>query len=254
MREILLFDSTAGELSTVKQGDAIRIEVQRASASDGSGMVDVVSSRCFVLFGLLHRFLEWEGFPTRFLFDSPHDEEVLYQLSEEQNEAFGAQAPDEEDYDMSLLEIQRGDIERRIDIRFGVGGEDEHVDGCVPLHVALEQFGPHAVTLYLLGTHYSQPLGHTVEGLVMGARHVQRISALLATLRPGEPSPLDMRHHVEAFRDALARDLDTPRALVALFEWLLEAERRGGDLGDEDLRAMLEMFELHDLALPVGAT
>jgi cysteinyl-tRNA synthetase len=62
-----------------------------------------------------------------------------------------------------------------------------------------------------------------------------------------------MRHYVEAFRDALANDLDTPLAFVVLFEWVLEAERRGGRIGDEDLRVMLELLELEDLAAPVGA-
>jgi hypothetical protein len=62
-----------------------------------------------------------------------------------------------------------------------------------------------------------------------------------------------MRHHVEAFRDALADDLDTPLAFVVLFEWVLEAERRGGGVGDGDLRIMLEVLELDGLATPVRA-
>lgn len=255
MREIRLFDSTTGELSPVKQGDAIRIEVQRSHAVHEDGVVDVVSSRSFVLFGLLQRFLDWEGFPTTFLFDSPNGDDFLYQLSEDLIDHSGSIANGE----LSLLEVQRDDVERWIDIRFGAGRAEAqsiatHASERISLSIALERYGPHAVTLYLLGTHYSQPLGGAVEGLVVGAHHVQRIRALLGTLRPGEPSPADMHEHVEAFRDALASDLNTPLALVVLFEWLLEAERRGGDLGDEDLRMMLEMFELHDLALPVGAT
>ena len=61
-----------------------------------------------------------------------------------------------------------------------------------------------------------------------------------------------MRHHLDAFRAALADDLDTPLAFVVLFEWVLEAERRGGEIGDNDLRVMLEVLELDDLALPVA--
>jgi cysteinyl-tRNA synthetase len=56
-----------------------------------------------------------------------------------------------------------------------------------------------------------------------------------------------MRCHLEEFRSALADDLDTPSAFVAMFEWVLEAERRGGGTGDHDLRSMLEVFELEDL-------
>jgi hypothetical protein len=70
---------------------------------------------------------------------------------------------------------------------------------------------------------------------------------------PDQPSPPDMRHYMEAFRDALANDLDTPLAFVVMFEWVLEAERRGGDIGDSDLRVMLEVLELDSLAAPAGA-
>lgn len=259
MREIRLVDSTTGELCPVKHGDAIRIEVQRSHAIDEDDVVDVVSSRSFVLFGLLQRFLEWEGFPTTFLFDSPSRDGFLYRLSDEIGPRDSPGDADVQDSEMDLLEVPRSDIERWIDIRFGSGAGGERSDGAssgerISLSFALERFGAHAVTLYLLGTHYSKPLGHTIEGLATSARHVERIRSLLSPLRPGEPSPPDMREHVDAFRDALASDLNTPLALVALFEWLLEADRRGGDLGDEDLRMMLEMFELHDLALPVGAT
>ena len=80
-----------------------------------------------------------------------------------------------------------------------------------------------------------------------------RIREVVKMLTPNRPSPPDMHHHVETFRDALANDLDTPLAFVVMFEWVLEAERRGGEIGDSDLRVMLEVFELDDLASPVTA-
>lgn len=260
MREIRLYDSTSGEMATVRRGDAIRIEVRRTPASD-DGAVHVDSSRSFVLFGLLQRFLEWEGFPTTFLFDSPSGEDVMYQLSNDASDEDAGDIDvdvDVEQSEMQLAEIQLADVDRWVDIRFGAArdGDDlnaKDADERISLSLALEHFGAHAVTLYLLSTHYSEPLGDTFEGLLGGMGHIERIRTLLKLLLPGLPSPLDMRHHVESFRDALASDLDTPRALVALFAWLHEAEGRGGGVGDEDLRKMLEMFELHDLALPSGA-
>jgi cysteinyl-tRNA synthetase len=84
------------------------------------------------------------------------------------------------------------------------------------------------------------------------SRHVQRLRETLARLQRDRPSPSDMRHHADAFREALATDLDTPAALVALFEWVLEAERRHCEVGDEDLCAMLELLELSDLGSPQG--
>ncbi len=120
---------------------------------------------------------------------------------------------------------------------------------------ALQRFGHPAVALYLLGTHYSLPLGDASHGSAQRLQERRSASARRSgALVPDQPSPPDMRHYMEAFRDALANDLDTPLAFVVMFEWVLEAERRGGEVGDNDLRVMLEVLELDDLAAPVGAS
>ena len=64
---------------------------------------------------------------------------------------------------------------------------------------------------------------------------------------------LDMAHHVEAFFAALAEDFNTPKALASLFEWVREANRRPEPSGDRDLRAMLDVLGLGQLA-PLGAS
>jgi cysteinyl-tRNA synthetase len=76
---------------------------------------------------------------------------------------------------------------------------------------------------------------------------VYRVRDALRRLEAGEPSPVDMRGHKEAFFDALARDFNTPTALAALFEWLREANRRGAGVGDSDLREMLAVLGLERL-------
>ncbi|MFZ1927316.1 MAG: hypothetical protein WAU42_14390, partial [Solirubrobacteraceae bacterium] len=80
MREIRLYDSLSGELVPVSAGDAIRVEV-RTSPVVVDGGVDVASTRPLVLFSFLERFLQREGFATKFLFDSPGGD-TLYELSE----------------------------------------------------------------------------------------------------------------------------------------------------------------------------
>jgi cysteinyl-tRNA synthetase len=141
---------------------------------------------------------------------------------------------------------------------FGAGRDGEEWAPASPhrrilLSDALKRFGHAAVALYLLGTHYSLPLGDASTGLVTGSKNAVRIREVLETLAPDQPSPPDMRHYMEAFRDALADDLDTPLAFVVMFEWVLEAERRGGEVGDNDLRVMLEVLELDELTAPVEA-
>lgn len=252
MREIRLYDSLSGELVAVSPGDAIRVEV-RASPVVTAGTVDVASTRPFVLFSFLERYLRREGFGTKFLFDSPTGDDALYELREN-----GEHDPDGggEDGELGLLQVSRTDVERWVNVCFGAdrqGREWPPADPCerIPLVEALKGFGHPAVALYLLGTHYSQPLGDAHTGLANGARHARRIREVIAALRPDAPSPTDMRGHVAEFHESLADDLDTSSALVSMFEWVLEAERRGSGVGDRDLRTMLEPFELDDLLTPV---
>lgn len=259
MREIRLYDSLSGQLVPVGAGDAIRVEV-RASSNGGDGIVDVESTRPLVLFSFLERFLQREGFGTKFLFDSPTGEDMLYELSEARRPSpFGlADGGAEPDTEMSLLEVPRADVERWVNVCFGCGRDGEAWDPVEPsarilLRDALNHFGHPAVAIYLLGTHYSMPLGDPFEGLITGSKNAGRIREVLQILTPEQPSPPDMRHYVDSFREALANDLDTPLAFVVLFEWVLEAERRGGGLGDNDLRVMLEVLELDDLASPIVA-
>ncbi len=183
---------------------------------------------------------------------------MLYELSEEPEPLSSPDSPESPDTEMSLLEVPRSDVERWVNVCFGAGRDGEEWEHLprgqrILLSDALKQFGHPAVAMYLLGTHYSLPLGDASTGLQIGSRHVQRFREVMSTLAPDQPSPPDMRHYVEAFRDALADDLDTPLAFVVLFEWVLEAERRGGEVGDDDLRIMLEVLELDDLATPVRA-
>jgi hypothetical protein len=236
MPQIRLYDASTGELAPIVRGDAIRVEIHTADLAS-QGLVDVASTRPFVLFSLLQRLLQSQGLPTKFLFGSPGAGEVLRELNESDVE------PGEEE--------EQGDG-RCVDIRFGAAREGEEwaggeSAGRMTLNEALRLFGHRALAFYLMGTHYSHPLGEPLSGLRKAGEHVQRLSDVLSRLRPDEPSPGDMRHHVEAFREALANDLDTPGAFVALFEWVLEAERRDGEVGDEDLRFMLGLLELEDL-------
>jgi hypothetical protein len=255
VREIRLYDSLTAELVPVTAGDAIRVEVRTAPVATAGG-VDVESTRPLVLFSFLERFLQREGFGTKFLFDSPSGEDVLYELSEGHKPSLTA--PDgegEHDTEMSLLEVPRSDVDRWVNVCFGAGRDGREWAPAAPerrvlLSDALSNFGHPAVALYLLGTHYSLPLGDATMGLRTGSKNAQRIREVVKTLAPDQPSPPDMRHYMDAFRDALADDLDTPLAFVTLFEWVLEAERRGGEIGDNDLRVMLEVFELDDLAAP----
>jgi cysteinyl-tRNA synthetase len=106
------------------------------------------------------------------------------------------------------------------------------------LHEVLETYGRDAVIMYLISGHYRQPLAFSAAELEGAQRSVYRIRDALRRLHPG-PSPPELRHHAEAFFNALANDFNTPAALDALFKWIREANSRADEVGEADLREML---------------
>jgi cysteinyl-tRNA synthetase len=115
------------------------------------------------------------------------------------------------------------------------------------LHDVVERHGAEAIVMYLLSGHYRQPLAFSADELEEADRRVVRVRDALRRLDAGAQSPPDMRHHKDEFFDALANDFNTPAALAALFEWVREANRRGGGVGDADLREMLSAIGLDGL-------
>jgi cysteinyl-tRNA synthetase len=116
----------------------------------------------------------------------------------------------------------------------------------------LADHGRDAVLMYLLSGHYRQPLAFSQSELDEAVRRAQRIREAARALRAREPSPPDMREHVDAFFDALASDFNTPAALAALFTWVREANSRGAGVGDGDLREMLDVIGLENLLAAGG--
>jgi cysteinyl-tRNA synthetase len=127
------------------------------------------------------------------------------------------------------------------------------VGNIAPLHEVVEEWGRHAVVMYLIGGHYRQPLAFGQSELSESDLRVRRIRNALSRVAEGEPTPLEMAHHRETFFDALAEDFNTPRALASLFEWVREANRRAEPPGDRDLREMLGVIGLGELTPLEGA-
>lgn len=114
------------------------------------------------------------------------------------------------------------------------------------LHEALAAHGRDALLMYLCGGHYRQPLAYSPERLEEAAARVTRVREAARRLVPG-PGPADLAPLRERFLDALAADFNTAAALGAMFEWVREANRRGAEVGDADLREMLGLLGLENL-------
>ena len=88
--------------------------------------------------------------------------------------------------------------------------------------------------------------GVVLERLDAAAASVRRIRDAARHLQPGD-SPEDLAPLRDAFFDALADDFNTAEALARVFDWIREANRREGPVGDAQLREMLEVRALDNL-------
>ena len=109
------------------------------------------------------------------------------------------------------------------------------------LSEALDRYGREAVVLYLISGHYRQPLAFGAEQMEQAQAGVERIRNFFRGAPGDDPggvpaeqqrggssgtppdSPATQR--LENFKDALADDFNTPRALAELFELIGGANR-----------------------------
>jgi cysteinyl-tRNA synthetase len=114
------------------------------------------------------------------------------------------------------------------------------------LHEAVAAYGRDALIMYFVGGHYRQPVEFDEERLEEAAARVRRVREAARRLVGGS-SPEWSASLRDRFFDALADDFNTPEALARMFEWIREANREGGGVGDADLREMLDVLGLADL-------
>jgi cysteinyl-tRNA synthetase len=139
------------------------------------------------------------------------------------------------------------------------------------LSEALDQYGSEAVVDYLISGHYRQPLAFGPKQMEQAVARVERLRNFFrenpvggeaSGEGPSEqqrggsagPSP-DASHsaagsRIEAFRDALADDFNTPRAMAEVFELVGEANRGDVSGASEALAEMLALVGLSSLTLP----
>jgi cysteinyl-tRNA synthetase len=133
------------------------------------------------------------------------------------------------------------------------------------LSEALDRYGREAVVAYLISGHYRQPLAFGAEQMEESVARVERLRNFFRDKGLGAPeegSPDKSRGvswdpssgaqtgagaRLEAFKDALADDFNTPKALAELFELVGEANRGEAD-GGEAAGAIAEMLDLVGLS------
>jgi cysteinyl-tRNA synthetase len=129
------------------------------------------------------------------------------------------------------------------------------------LSEALDRYGREAVVDYLISGHYRQPLAFGSAQMEQAVARVERLRNFFRDHpvegEPGE-APSEQKRggsagaspgsRIEAFREALADDFNTPRAMAEAFELVAEANRGEVSEAPEALLEMLELVGLDSLA------
>lgn len=116
------------------------------------------------------------------------------------------------------------------------------------LSEALDAYGAEAVVSYLISGHYRQPLAFGESNLEEAVARVGRLRNFLRTNPPAEPAGDEAAAAVDRFRDALADDFNTPRAMVEAFELVRAANQGEVEGASAALVEMLDLVGLGSLA------
>jgi cysteinyl-tRNA synthetase len=132
------------------------------------------------------------------------------------------------------------------------------------LHEALDRYGREAVVAYLISGHYRQPLAFSPEQMDEAVARVERLRNFFrehpvgdsgekpSEQQHGEASDPSTESRIEAFREALADDFNTPRALAEVFDLVAEANREEVPGAAEAVLEMLELVGLESVAEAEG--
>ena len=126
-------------------------------------------------------------------------------------------------------------------LRLGGDKMSKSLGNLVSVEEALQQFSPDTIRLYFLSSHYRSPLSYSDEGCSAMERSLERLRHALERDGGDAGEPMDAEPFQRQFFDAMDDDLNTPRALAALFDLAREINRSsdaGHPVGDaqESLR------------------
>ena len=95
----------------------------------------------------------------------------------------------------------------------------------VSVEEALDRYSPDSLRLYFLSSHYRSPLNYSDEGAAAMERSADRLRRSLEHDGTDSGEPLGVASYEERFMAAMDDDLNTPRALAALFDLARDINR-----------------------------
>ena len=127
-------------------------------------------------------------------------------------------------------------------LRLGSEKMSKSLGNIISLPEALDAYDPQALRLFFLSSHYRSPLFYSEESVRSQERAIQRLRQAVSVASENGPQ-LDASEYRERFIEAMDDDLNTPRALAALFDLVREINR-GRERGENIAEAQDILREL----------
>ena len=111
-------------------------------------------------------------------------------------------------------------------LQLGQDKMSKSLGNLVSVEEALENYSPDAIRLYFLSSHYRSPLSYTDEGCDAMERSADRLRNVLRDQVDPGGSPMDPTPFQAQFLEGMDDDLNTPKALAAMFDLSHEMNRQ----------------------------
>ncbi|HAL47447.1 MAG: cysteine--tRNA ligase [SAR202 cluster bacterium] len=129
-------------------------------------------------------------------------------------------------------------------LRLGDDKMSKSLGNIISVSEALKMFSADAIRLFFMSSHYRSPLSYSDENVASQERALDR---LRNALRPAQSPTVDGTFDPEPFQErfvaAMDDDLNTPRALAALFD-MARGINRGKENGSDVAGAQTKLKEL----------
>ena len=111
-------------------------------------------------------------------------------------------------------------------LQLGADKMSKSLGNLVSVEEALENYSPDAIRLYFLSSHYRSPLSYTDEGCDAMERSADRLRNVLREEPNSNGDGMDPTPFRDQFIAGMDDDLNTPRALAAMFDLSREMNRQ----------------------------
>ena len=111
-------------------------------------------------------------------------------------------------------------------LQLGADKMSKSIGNLVSVEEALENYSPDAIRLYFLSSHYRSPLSYTDEGCDAMERSADRLRHVLRDESNSDDDGMDPTAFREQFIAGMDDDLNTPKALAAMFDLSREMNRQ----------------------------